>query len=168
MKDIKTAKFIKEFCALTSNMYRLGWDERNGGNVSVMLETAEVEQYLDPTDVKRTFTITFDASYLKGKYFLVTGTGKYFKNVENDPENNIGIIRVGEDGKTMEIMWGYEDGSRPTSELPAHFMSHIERLKVDPEHRDIISTQTVNGVKYVMIRVTGGVEVNGININIEE
>ena len=41
-------------------------------------------------------------------------------------------------------------------------------IKVDPEHRDIISTQTVNGVKYVMIRVTGGVEVNGININIEE
>lgn len=41
-------------------------------------------------------------------------------------------------------------------------------IKVDPEHRDIISTQTVNGVKYVMIRVTGGVEVNGININIED
>ncbi len=41
-------------------------------------------------------------------------------------------------------------------------------IKVDPEHRDIISTQTVNGVKYVMIRVTGGVEVNGININVEE
>ena len=41
-------------------------------------------------------------------------------------------------------------------------------IKVDPEHRDIISTQTVNGVKYVMIRVTGDVEVNGININIEE
>ena len=92
MKDIHTAKFFKEFCALTSNMYRLGWDERNGGNVSLMLETEEVEQYLDPTDVKRTFTITFDASYLKGKYFLVTGTGKYFKNVEGDPENNIGII----------------------------------------------------------------------------
>lgn len=41
-------------------------------------------------------------------------------------------------------------------------------IKVDPEHRDIISTQTVNGVKYVMIRVTGGVEVNGINISIED
>jgi hypothetical protein len=41
-------------------------------------------------------------------------------------------------------------------------------IKVDPEHRDIISTQTINGTKYVMIRVTGGVEVNGININIEE
>ena len=151
MKDIKTAKFFKEFCALTSNMYRLGWDERNGGNVSLMLETEEVEQYLDPTDVKRTFTITFDASYLKGKYFLVTGTGKYFKNVEGDPENNIGIIRVGDDGKTMEIMWGYEDGSRPTSELPAHFMSHIERLKVDPEHRVVLHTHCTNVIAMTFI-----------------
>ena len=41
-------------------------------------------------------------------------------------------------------------------------------IKVDPEHRDLVSTQVINNVKYVMIRVTGGVEVNGININIEE
>ena len=41
-------------------------------------------------------------------------------------------------------------------------------IKVDPEHRDLVSTQVINNVKYVMIRVTGGVEVNGININIDE
>ena len=41
-------------------------------------------------------------------------------------------------------------------------------IKVDPEHRDLISTQTINGAKYLMIKITGGVEVNGINLNIEE
>jgi hypothetical protein len=41
-------------------------------------------------------------------------------------------------------------------------------IKVDPEHRDIISTQTVNGEKYLMIRLTGGVTVNGINLNVDE
>ena len=41
-------------------------------------------------------------------------------------------------------------------------------IKIDPEHRDLVSTQVIGNVKYVMIRVTGGVEVNGININIEE
>ena len=40
-------------------------------------------------------------------------------------------------------------------------------IKVDPEHRDLVSTQVINNVKYVMIRVTGGVEVNGINISID-
>ena len=31
MKDILTAPFVKEMCDTTANMYRLGWDERNGG-----------------------------------------------------------------------------------------------------------------------------------------
>ena len=41
------------------------------------------------------------------------------------------------------------------------------KIKVSPEHRDLVSTQVINNVKYVMIRVDGPVEVNGININIE-
>ncbi len=40
-------------------------------------------------------------------------------------------------------------------------------IKIDPEHRDLVSTQVINNVKYVMIRVDGGVEVNGINITID-
>lgn len=41
-------------------------------------------------------------------------------------------------------------------------------VKVSPEHRNIISTEVINGVKYVMIKVTGPVSVNGVNINIED
>ena len=40
-------------------------------------------------------------------------------------------------------------------------------IKVSPEHRDLVSTQVINNVKYVMVRVDGGVEVNGINITID-
>ena len=39
------------------------------------------------------------------------------------------------------------------------------KVKVSPEHRDLVSTQTINGEKYLMIRITGAVEVNGITIN---
>ena len=42
------------------------------------------------------------------------------------------------------------------------------KIKISPEKRDLVSTQVINNVKYVMIRVEGGVEVNGININIED
>lgn len=41
-------------------------------------------------------------------------------------------------------------------------------IKIDPEHRDLVSTQVINNVKYVMIRVTGSTTVNGININIDD
>ncbi len=133
-------------CECTSNMYRLGWDERNGGNISYLLDEKELFEYLDTEKVIRTIPIGFKADMLKGKYFLVTGTGKYFKNVEKDPENNLGIIRIGEDGETAELLWGYKDGGRFTSELPAHLMSHMARLSADPEHRVVMHTHPTNTV----------------------
>ena len=106
----------------TANMYRLGWDERNGGNISYLLDEAEVGEYLDLNEVKRTIPLGFDATAIIGKIFIVTGTGKYFKNVDGDPETNLGIVRIAQDGCTAELLWGYRDGGKFTSEFPAHLM----------------------------------------------
>ena len=150
MKNILEAPFLREFCLLASNMYRLGWDERNGGNISYLLKEEEVADYLDLKDVKRIIPFagvhptSFDASPLAGKLFLVTGTGKYFRNVERDPANNLGIVRITKDGKNAELLWGYEDGGRFTSEFPAHMMSHIARLSVDPENRVVMHCHPTN------------------------
>ena len=138
MKDIFTAPFVEEMKKTTANMYRLGWDERNGGNISYRLEAAEVGEYLDLSHVIRTLPLGFNAKSLSGKIFIVTGTGKYFKNVEADPETNLGILRITEDGQNAELLWGYKDGGRFTSEFPAHLMSHMARLSVDPESRVIM------------------------------
>ncbi len=138
MKNILESKFVVEMARTTANMYRQGWDERNGGNISVMLDEDEVAEYLDLNNVIRTIPTGFDASELIGKIFIVTGTGKYFKNVEYDPETNLGIIRIAKDGTTAELLWGYKDGGKFTSELPAHLMSHISRLKQNPNNRVIL------------------------------
>ncbi len=138
MKDILTAPFVEEMKRTTANMYRLGWDERNGGNISMLLDEAQVAEYLDLNKVIRTIPTGFKADMLIGKIFIVTGTGKYFKNVEFDPANNLGIIRIAADGTTAELLWGYSDGGCFTSELPAHLMSHMARLKVNPENRVIL------------------------------
>ena len=140
MKNILTAPFIEEMKKITANMYRQGWDERNGGNISCLLEEEEVAQYLDLTQVIRTIPTGFDATELVGKIFIVTGTGKYFKNVQDDPETNLGIVRIAKDGTTAELLWGYKDGGKFTSEFPAHMMSHVARLKADPEHRVVMHT----------------------------
>ena len=144
MKDIFTAPFVEEMKKTTANMYRMGWDERNGGNISVLLDSAEVGKYLDLNHVIRTIPTGFDATALIGKIFIVTGTGKYFKNVMDDPETNLGIIRIAEDGTTAELLWGYKDGGKFTSELPAHLMSHIKRLEVNPNNRVIMHTHPTN------------------------
>lgn len=37
-------------------------------------------------------------------------------------------------------------------------------VKVNPDRTDLISTQTINGVRYIMIRAVEGVEVNGVSV----
>ncbi len=138
METILEAPFIKEMVEITSNLYRLGWDERNGGNVSYLLSESEVSEYLTIDTVVKNIPIDFDSHQLKGKYFVVTGSGKYFKNVAKDPADNLGVIRVAQDGNSVDLLWGFRDGGVPTSELPAHLLSHIARLEVDPDHRVII------------------------------
>ena len=136
--------FVREMMEVTRNMWEMGWGERNGGNISYLLEEEIVKRYIDVQAVKRRVSLPFPVLELIGKYFIVTGTGKYFKNVVMNPEENLGVVRVGEEGDAIELLWGYKDGSLPTSELAAHFMSHIERLKEDANHRVIMHTHATN------------------------
>ena len=144
MKDILTAPFMVEMIRTTTNMYDHGWDERNGGNISLLLQEAEVADYLDLSAVIRTIPTGFRAPELQGRYFLVTGTGKYFKNVQYAPDVNLGIVRITDEGETAELLWGYTDGGRFTSEFPAHMMSHVARLSVDPENRVVMHCHPAN------------------------
>ena len=151
MKNIIEAPFMVETIRTLTNLYRLGWDERNGGNLSYLLYDEDIEGYLDTTKVIRTIPMSFDASAIKGKIFLVTGTGKYFKNVQYDPEKNLGILRIADDGKSCELLWGYSDGGKFTSELPAHLMSHMARLAIDPTNRVVMHTHPTNTIAMSMI-----------------
>ncbi len=42
------------------------------------------------------------------------------------------------------------------------------KIKISAEVRDNVKTETISGEKYIMIKVTGPVEINGVSINIEE
>ncbi len=144
MKDILTAPWMVEMIRTTTNMYAHGWDERNGGNISLLLDEADVKEYLDLNNVLRTIPTGFEAPALEGKYFLVTGTGKYFKNVQYAPKVNLGLVRLTEQGTQAELLWGYEDGGKFTSEFPAHMMSHVARLGVDPLNRVVMHCHPAN------------------------
>ncbi len=147
---INELKIFKEFVRTTSNLYRLGWDERNGGNISCIIDQADIEKCFEKEVIIRTFKTDFNVTPLIGKYFLVTGTGKYFKNVEFHPEENIGLIKV-MDNHTLGLLWGFENDGAPTSELPSHFMGHIERLKITPDQRVIIHCHPTNIIAMTFI-----------------
>ena len=41
-------------------------------------------------------------------------------------------------------------------------------IKVNPERRDLVTTEIINGQKYILIKAQEGVELNGIAINVNE
>lgn len=139
--DFLKSKFVKEVSEITSNMYRQGWDERNGGNISLLIEEKDIRKYYPKDMYIRDIELGFTADEIcRNRYFLVTGTGKYFKNVIKDPEENLGLVKIDNDGHTAHLLWGYKSGGKMTSEFPAHLMSHAERLKVNPLNRVIMHT----------------------------
>ena len=144
MKNVLKAPFITEVRNVTLEMYRHGWDERNGGNISYMLDEKEAEKYFKKSKTKRIIPLGFDAKELSGKYFVVTGKGTYFKNIYDNPERDLGVIRILEDGKNAALVWGYKDGGTFTSELPSHLISHIARLGVDGENRVVMHCHPTN------------------------
>ena len=144
MKELLTAPFMVEMIRTATNMYDHGWDERNGGNISLMLDENELTEYLDPENILRTMPTGFTAPELDGLFFLVTGTGKYFRNVQYAPEVNLGIIRLAQQGRQAELLWGYSGGGQFTSEFPAHMMSHVSRLKVDPQNHVVMHCHPTN------------------------
>jgi rhamnulose-1-phosphate aldolase len=138
-KDIKEARFIKSFEDVIAQMYRLGWDERNAGNVSYLLSDEEISTYKHAFNRQKTYDLQLDIDDLVDNYILVTGSGKYFKNVKEDIEKNACIIHV-TSKNTYDIVWGLSDDEKPTSELSTHLMAHQTRLKIDPKHKVIIHT----------------------------
>jgi rhamnulose-1-phosphate aldolase len=116
--------FVIEMIRATTDMWRKGWDERNGGNVSMRLLDHDVEPYLTSWASPRVLPVAKPIPGLDGQYFLVTGTGKYFRNIQINPDNCLGVIRILKGGEAVEVLWGLTEGGAPTSELPAHLKSH--------------------------------------------
>ncbi len=144
MKDILTAPFMIEMIRTCTNMYAHGWDERNGGNISLMLDESVVSEYTDVRRVLRNIPTGFSAPSLNGKYFLVTGTGKYFKNVQYEPNVNLGLVKLTDEGTNAQLLWGLTDGGKFTSEFPAHMMSHAVRITINPANRVIMHCHPTN------------------------
>lgn len=131
---------VRKLSQITYDIWQLGWAERNSGNISCLLTEEEVSPYLDSGSALRSIFLNFRVSELANRYLLITGSGKYFKNIKDDPKGCLGLLRIQEDGKSADLLWGLSDGGHPTSELPTHLMSHVVRLKRDPSHRIIMHT----------------------------
>ncbi|WP_018665241.1 rhamnulose-1-phosphate aldolase [Heyndrickxia acidiproducens] len=144
MEKFIHSRYVKEVAKITYQLYDHGWDERNGGNVSYLLTKDEIAPFEDTGKVWRNIPIQFDGKELAGKYFLVTGTGRYFRNIIDFPERDLGLVRIAEDGKSVDLLWGFADNGLPTSEFPTHLMGHQTRLQQDNNQRVIMHCHPTN------------------------
>ena len=146
MMKIVEAKFVQGFIRMCNDGWEQGWHERNGGNLSYRIRPEEIEEIKDQlTDGQEWKEIGTEVPQLAKEYFLVTGSGKYFRNVILDPEDSIGIIEVDETGSKYRILWGFVNGARPTSEPPSHLMNHeVKKIASGGKHRVIYHAHTTN------------------------
>ncbi len=119
---------VKAYIRMCSDGWKQGWHERNGGNLTYRLKKEEVEKcrpfFHKPGPWVK---IGVSAKNLSGEFFITTGSGKFFRNVEPDPEHSIGIVEINESGDSRRTVWGLEGGASPTSEFPSHFLNHSVR-----------------------------------------
>lgn len=142
---ILDAEFVKGFIRMADDGWQQGWHERNGGNLSYRVKHEEVEQIQENFVAGEWNDIGTTVVELSGEYFLVTGSGKYFRNVIIHPEDSIGLIEIDETGTKYRIVWGFVNGGRPTSELPSHLMNHeVKKRKSDGKYRVIYHAHTTN------------------------
>jgi rhamnulose-1-phosphate aldolase len=121
-------KLIDEIKKTSGDMARRGWAESNGGNISLRLNE-ENFKYFDKFQPKSELVkLPLVMQEIGGERFLVTGTGRFLRNIEVFPEKNIGVIEINQKGDAYKLLWGYEPVGAPTSELPSHLLSHC-RIK---------------------------------------
>ncbi len=144
--SIMDVTFVQGFVRMCNDGWLQGWHERNGGNLSYRIRPEEVEEvrpyFHAPSEWKEIGT---SVPGLAGEYFMVTGSGKYFRNVILDPEDTSAIIELDEKGENYRILWGLCNGGRPTSELPSHLMNHeVKKAASGGAHRVIYHAHTTN------------------------
>lgn len=146
-------KFIKGFIDLAKSGYNQNWHERNGGNLSYRLNEKDVEEVYQFLNFDgESYSIGLSVPQLSNEYFLVTGSGKFFKNVEEYPDENICIIKIDDKGENYKILWGLSNGGKPTSELPTHLMNHeIKKVLTNGKHRVIYHCHPTNIIALTFI-----------------
>ena len=139
------AEFVKNFIRTANDGWEQGWHERNGGNLSYRIRLEEVEAVKEDFEPKEWQPIGTTVPKLAKEYFILTGSGKYFRNVIIKPEDSFCIIELDEKGENYRIVWGLVNGGRPTSELPTHLMNHeVKMIATGGKHRVIYHAHPTN------------------------
>ena len=128
---------LNEIGNITFQMWEKGWDEYNAGNVSYLLDDEEIKEF-NITSTGRYIEFEDIPKNLKNRYVAITASGSHFRVIRDNLKQFTGIIRVVDDLSKVEIVYGFENFNKPTSELYTHLLGHSKRIEVDSNHKIIM------------------------------
>ncbi len=154
--NILDCRAMRSFIKTADMGWQMGWHEINGGNMSYRLTDSEAEE------IKENFN--YDGEWKDigkdvmvpeffGKYFIFTGSGKYFQNIKDQPEDSLCVLTVNETGDKYKVVWGLVNGGRPTSEVSAHLLTHsIKSKATDGRYRVVYHSHPkyINVLTYIL------------------
>ncbi len=135
---VTDAGFFRSLVRLADDGWRMGWHERNGGNLSFRLTEEELRSAEEELRPGAWVPLGFSVPELAGAAFAVTGTGRYFRDAAVKPEDTFGLIGLDGRGENYRILWGFAHGGRPTSELPTHLLTHAVKASLPGEPRRVV------------------------------
>ena len=103
-------------------MARKGWAESNGGNISLRLKEEYYDYFNEHKPISDWIKLPVTMPEIGGDRFLVTGTGRYLRNIELFPEKNVGVIEVNKKGR-LTGCFGVQTNRSTNFELPSHFIT---------------------------------------------
>ena len=149
---VEDTDFFKGFVRMADDGWNMGWHERNGGNLSYRIKRDEAESIRDNFTEGEWKEIGTGVPKLAGEYFMVTGSGKFFRNVKSDPTDSLCIIELDKSGEKYRVVWGLVNGGRPTSELPSHLMNHqVKKELTDGRYRVVYHAHTTNVIALTFV-----------------
>ncbi|CAM2776690.1 rhamnulose-1-phosphate aldolase [Dolosigranulum pigrum] len=147
--SFEQSKIVVDLINTTYDMWKKGWDESNGGNISIILNEDNIDML--PSDKNSNFNEFNDIpENLIGKYILITASGSQFRTIKSRISTgiveDIGVIRIKREG--YDVVWGFENNHKPTSELYMHLLSHSTRLAQDNNHRVVVHNHANNATAF--------------------
>ena len=125
--NVINASFFNEAIRFIKYGSDFGWHERNAGNISLRLNSEEIESVcLDFELTREWVALPFSIPKMANEYIFTTATGSYFIDIHNASETKFCVCQISDDGSAYRVVWG---ATKPTSELCGHLLSLAELKK---------------------------------------
>lgn len=111
---------VRDIVTTANMLTSRGWAEAFAGNISVWL-TDEQRTQLQLVEVDSPWVaLPAAVPTMANQTFIISASGAMMRALGDAIEQHIGVIELDAQGEAYRILAGYQNGSRPTSELITH------------------------------------------------